>query len=60
MISLPKSNLTTRGKTIMLALTAVFTSLVIAGAFIQIPIPVIPFTLQTFFVQLTSSMMGPF
>ena len=59
MITLPKSKLTNRGKTIMLSLTAVFTSLVIAGAFIQIPIPVIPFTLQTFFVQLTSSMMGP-
>lgn len=60
MTTLPKSNLTTRGKTIKLALTAVFTSLVIAGAFIQIPIPIIPFTLQTFFVELTSSMMGPF
>ena len=59
MIKLPKSNLTTRGKTIMLARTAVFTCLVIAGAFIKIPIPVIPFTLQTFFVQLTASMMGP-
>lgn len=53
-----KSNLTTRGKTVMLSLTAVCTSLVIAGAFIQIPSPLVPFTLQTFFVQLTASMLG--
>lgn len=54
-----KSTMTRRGKTIMLALTAIFTGLVIAGAFITIPIPVIPFTLQTFFVQLTATMLGP-
>lgn len=54
------SKYTARGKTIMLALTAVFTGLVIAGTFIRIEIPVIPFTLQTFSIQLTSSMMGPF
>ena len=59
MITIPKSKLTRRGKTIMLALTAVFTSLVIAGAFVEIPIPLIPFTLQTFSVQLTASMLGP-
>ncbi len=59
MLHLPKSNLTRRGKTIMLALTGVFTSLVIAGAFIEIPTPLVSFTMQTFFVQLTSSMMGP-
>lgn len=63
MFTLKKSTkaatITKHGRTIMLALTAVFTGLVIAGAFIKIPIPVIPFTLQTFFVQLTASMMGP-
>lgn len=59
MLHLPKSNLSRRGKTIMLALTGVFTSLVIAGAFIEIPTPLVSFTMQTFFVQLTSSMMGP-
>ncbi len=59
MTKLFKSNLANRSKTKMLALTAVFTSLVIVGAFVKFEIPVIPFTLQTFVVQLTSSMLGP-
>jgi len=59
MTKLFKSNLTNHSKTKMLALTAVFTSLVIVGAFVKFEIPVIPFTLQTFAVQLTSSMLGP-
>lgn len=59
MTKLFKSNLANRSKTKMLALTAVFTSLVIVGAFVKFEIPVIPFTLQTFAVQLTSSMLGP-
>lgn len=59
MTKLFKSNLANRSKTKMLALTAVFTSLVIVGAFVKFEIPVIPFTLQTFTVQLTSSMLGP-
>lgn len=63
MFNLKKKKATTfteRGKTIMLSLTAVFTGLIIAGTFIRIEIPIIPFTLQTFSVQLTSSMLGPF
>ena len=59
MTKLFKSNLANRSKTKMLALTAVFTRLVIVGAFVKFEIPVIPFTLQTFVVQLTSSMLGP-
>lgn len=50
--------LSNRGKTIMLALTAVFIALIIAGAFIKIPIPQIPCTMQTFFVQLAGSLLG--
>lgn len=47
-----------RKKTIMLSLTAVFVALIIVSAFIKIPIPEIPCTMQTFFVQLASSLLG--
>lgn len=53
-----KAKYSSRGKTIMLALTAIFTSLIIAGAFIKIPIPEVPCTMQMFFVQLACSLLG--
>lgn len=37
---------------------AMFTTLIAAGAFIKVPIPVIPFTLQTFFVILSGALLG--
>lgn len=54
------SKLNSRGRTIMLSLIAVFTALIIAGTFIKIDLGFISFTLQTFAVQLTSSMLGAF
>lgn len=42
----------------MLAFTAVFTALIAAGAFIRIPVPVIPFTLQTMFVTMAGLLLG--
>lgn len=59
MLTLPKSKLTKNGRTIMLALTAIFTCLIIAGAYLKIPISVIPYSMQTFFVQLACSLLGP-
>lgn len=39
-------------------LCALFTALIAAGAFIRIPVPVIPFTLQTLFVMLAGTILG--
>lgn len=47
-----------RDYTKKLALTAMFTTLIIIGAFIKIPIPYIPFTLQVFFVNMAMLMLG--
>lgn len=47
-----------RDYTKKLALTAMFTTLIIVGAFIKIPIPYIPFTLQVFFVNMAMLMLG--
>ena len=38
---------------------AVFTILIIVGAFIKIPIPVCPFTLQFFFTTMAGVILGP-
>lgn len=38
---------------------ALFTALIAVGAFIRIPIPVMPFTLQTLFVILGALLIGP-
>lgn len=56
-----KLNLTNQGRSraIKISLIAIFTCLVIAGGFIKIPLPLIPFTMQTFAVQLTATMLGP-
>ncbi len=37
---------------------AIFTALIAVGAFIKIPVPVCPFTLQTLFVALAGLMLG--
>lgn len=40
------------------AYTGLFTTLIILGAFIKIPVPVIPFTLQFLFVSLAGLLLG--
>ncbi|XVG95316.1 biotin transporter BioY [Eubacteriales bacterium KG127] len=42
----------TRSKLYYLNVTALFTALIAVGAFIKIPMPLLPFTLQTFFTML--------
>jgi len=46
-------------KTKALTLCALFTALMIAGAFISVPTPVIPVTFQPFFSVLAGSILGP-
>lgn len=46
-------------KTKKLVFAALFTALIAAGAFIKIPIPVCPFTLQFFFTTLAGIILGP-
>lgn len=41
-----------------LILCALFTALIVVGAFIRIPIPVVPFTLQFFFTMLAGLLLG--
>jgi len=43
----------------MIILASLFTTLTIIGAFIRIPIPFVPLSLQTFFVLLAGSVLGP-
>ena len=45
-------------KTKDLVLTAMFTALIIAGAYIRIPVPVCPFTLQFLFTTLAGIVLG--
>lgn len=45
-------------KTRSLAYIAMFTALIAAGAFIRIPIPVVPFTLQFLFTTLAGLLLG--
>jgi len=49
---------TKRDYTRNLVLTAMFAALIAVGAFIKIPVPVAPFTLQVFFVNLAGLMLG--
>ncbi|MCG3088333.1 biotin transporter BioY [Sporosarcina cyprini] len=44
--------------TYSLALVSLFASLTAVGAFIKIPLPYVPFTLQTLFVFLAGSLLG--
>lgn len=41
-----------------LSICALFTALIVIGTFIKIPLPVIPFTLQTLFVLLAGMLLG--
>ncbi len=47
-----------RRKTTMLCMCAVFTALTAVGAFIKVPIPVVPFTLQYLFTMLAGLLLG--
>ena len=49
----------TRQKTRNMILCALFAALSAAGAFIRVPIPVVPFTLQTLFTLLAGMLLGP-
>lgn len=42
----------------MLALSALFTALIAVGAFLKVPIPMWPFTLQTLFAALAALLLG--
>ena len=43
----------------MLALSALFTALIAVGAFIRVPVPMWPFTLQTLFTAMAALLLGP-
>jgi biotin transport system substrate-specific component len=47
------------GKTHALMLCALFAALIAVGAFIKIPVPLVPFTLQTMFATLAGLLLGP-
>lgn len=47
-----------RNRTIKLVLTALFACLIAIGAFIKIPVPLVPFTMQIFFVNLAGLVLG--
>lgn len=49
---------TRSSKTKKLVMYALFTTLIAVGAFIQIPIPVVPFTLQFLFTMLAGLILG--
>lgn len=42
----------------MLTYSAIFTALIAVGAFIRVPIPLMPFTLQTLFTTLAALLLG--
>ena len=46
-------------QTFMLVLTALFTALIAVGAFIRVPVPLWPFTLQTLFTAMAALLLGP-
>jgi biotin transporter BioY len=48
-----------RGNLNKLSLTALFAALTAVGAFIKIPLPYVPLTLQTLFVMLAANLLGP-
>ncbi len=45
-------------RTYQMILVALFAALIAVGAFIRIPVPLVPFTLQTFFVSLAGMLLG--
>ncbi len=56
MVTLSSRSYTTRS----MILCALFTALTFVGALIRIPFPVVPLTLQVFFVLLGGLLLGPF
>jgi biotin transport system substrate-specific component len=46
-------------KTKQLVFCSLFTALIVVGAFIKIPVPVVPFTLQYLFTMLAGLILGP-
>lgn len=53
------SSLGPRSRTTSLILCALFAALIAVGAFLRIPIPTVPFTLQWLFVLLAGLILGP-
>lgn len=51
-------NPTTKSRTYRMILCALFAALIAVGAFLRIPVPLVPFTLQTFFVGLAGMLLG--
>lgn len=47
-----------RNKTAILCMCAVFTALTAVGAFIKIPVPIVPFTMQYLFTMLAGLLLG--
>lgn len=47
-----------KSRTYKMILVALFAALIAVGAFLRIPVPVVPFTLQTFFVSLAGMLLG--
>lgn len=54
-----KSQFTSKVRVRELILCSLFAALIAAGAFIKIPIPVVPFTLQFLFTTLPGLLLGP-
>ena len=47
-----------KSRTYKMILVALFAALIAVGAFIRVPVPLVPFTMQTFFVVLAGMMLG--
>lgn len=48
-----------RGRAQELVLCGIFSALIAVGAFLRIPVPMVPFTLQLFFVTMAGFILGP-
>lgn len=48
-----------RGKTLNLTTASLFAALTACGSYVHIPAPIVPVTIQTFFVYLSGSILGP-
>lgn len=51
-------NTTAKSRTYRMILCALFAALIAVGAFLRIPVPLVPFTMQTFFVGLAGMLLG--
>ena len=47
-----------KSRTYKMILVALFAALIAVGAFIRIPVPFVPFTMQTFFIVLSGMLLG--